>query len=507
MDCASKKIVPGEVVCLLCRSDLKTEAGGSEILEEDPQRNEQLSAERRKRIPRGAFANLNIKIYEGRGLIAADVNIIGQPTSSDPYCVVSLSQEDMREKTTVKPSTLSPVWNEEFDIPVSIPNQNLLIAIIDRDLTSRDDEIGYVEIPLDRLPNGKPVTGWIPVVFYKRTLTTLEGTESIKVTQDVRIPAGAIRVSLTLDFKPESQLLAYVKGAVNAPKVPPHKVPFNINNIYGPAMMILDLGYTRLLGPIIDKVTYVLSWEDYAVSFVALVTWILAARYYEYWPSMFCFFLNLLMIRNSVISRYKTRRLAAAAPQTPPKSPIRSPTKSIIKSPILSAKKSLTGLIKSGTFTSVQPETPESPVSTMEGEIQEVTLGKFVGTMSSMMPGWIKEMIKEFQPLVRQIADFLALAFEIMDGRNWLSLPTFILFALSGIILLYVPIMHFVITIGAAVLVFSSPVADVCRGVWAYASRPAPHASIDAFGMSVEFNNGCMSKHAAARSDSAKKSL
>jgi len=89
----------------------------------------------------------------------------------------------------------------------------MIISALDRDITSRDDEIGFFEIPLDRLPNGKPLTGWVPLILYKKAFTELQvptaGLRNLKVMEELPIPAGAIRVSITLDIGRRARLLRW----------------------------------------------------------------------------------------------------------------------------------------------------------------------------------------------------------------------------------------------------------------------------------------------------------
>jgi len=55
-------------------------------------------------------ANLNVLILEARDLKPMDFN-----GKSDPYCVLTLNGQQ-KQKTTFKPDTLDPIWNEEFNL-------------------------------------------------------------------------------------------------------------------------------------------------------------------------------------------------------------------------------------------------------------------------------------------------------------------------------------------------------------------------------------------------------
>lgn len=102
---------------------------------------------------------LKVTIVEARKLKAADV------ITSDPYVKLVLiresngKEENTKLKTDIKPSTLSPKWkNQEFflgntEITSLTDKKALLLRVMDHDLTSLDDPLGYVmlEFYRDRL--------------------------------------------------------------------------------------------------------------------------------------------------------------------------------------------------------------------------------------------------------------------------------------------------------------------------------------------------------------------
>jgi hypothetical protein len=267
----------------------------------------ELSRKRKELIPQQCYANLHIKIIEARGLIAADSNILGKPTTSDPYCVITLTREKTRRVTNYKDSTLSPVWNEEFDVPIRFPNQSLVIKVFDRDVTSKDDEMGYIEIPISSLPNGREICGWAPLLYYEKVdpdkiLEVAKGTDLISGTSRIPVPAGSVRVSITLDFKIPQELFAYIRSAVAIP--PTKKSQFNVNALYGPGMLVVDLLWWRLGQPVLGIVMYVLYWENFLVSLFSLILWVPIALNMEYWPSGFFFLMDAIMVRNLMRRKY-----------------------------------------------------------------------------------------------------------------------------------------------------------------------------------------------------------
>eukprot|EP00339_Tiarina_fusa_P008961 CAMPEP_0117029572 /NCGR_PEP_ID=MMETSP0472-20121206/21401_1 /TAXON_ID=693140 ORGANISM="Tiarina fusus, Strain LIS" /NCGR_SAMPLE_ID=MMETSP0472 /ASSEMBLY_ACC=CAM_ASM_000603 /LENGTH=802 /DNA_ID=CAMNT_0004737373 /DNA_START=45 /DNA_END=2453 /DNA_ORIENTATION=+ len=104
---------------------------------------------------------LRIGLIEGSDLVAADVC-----GTSDPYCVFTIGDPTAKklpkQKSSVIPYTLNPVWNESF---VSEANTTdiLTINVYDKDAVGSDDFLGRIQLPLDTLMCGKTVEQWIPL--------------------------------------------------------------------------------------------------------------------------------------------------------------------------------------------------------------------------------------------------------------------------------------------------------------------------------------------------------
>ncbi|RUS77875.1 hypothetical protein EGW08_014349, partial [Elysia chlorotica] len=92
---------------------------------------------------------IRITVIEAKDLVAEDISIIGKGTS-DPYVVLRVGSKSV--KTTVKDKTLSPVWNETFEMIVdSADGQLLYIEVFDDDQGSKDDELGRTSMDLSIL--------------------------------------------------------------------------------------------------------------------------------------------------------------------------------------------------------------------------------------------------------------------------------------------------------------------------------------------------------------------
>ncbi|XP_022235811.1 synaptotagmin-6-like isoform X1 [Limulus polyphemus] len=120
---------------------------------------------------------LTVTIMKARSLKAMDIT-----GSSDPYVKVSLICQGKRikkKKTTVKKSTLNPVYNEAlvFDVPAdNIEDVNLLIKVIDYDRVGANEMLGCCAIGNQCIGLGRdhwlkmldtprhPVAQWYPLV-------------------------------------------------------------------------------------------------------------------------------------------------------------------------------------------------------------------------------------------------------------------------------------------------------------------------------------------------------
>jgi hypothetical protein len=513
-ECASKKVIDGQIVCQVCQKarGLKKKTDDPSSVVEEPDSpilsQSDLSRKRKQLIPQQCYANLHIKIVEARGLIAADTNILGKPTTSDPYCVVTLTREKTRRVTNYVNSTLSPVWNEEFDIPIRFPNQNLVIKVFDRDVTSKDDEMGFIEIPISSLPNGREINGWAPLLYYEKVdpnklVEVVPGTDFSSGSSRIPVPAGSVRVSITLDFKIHQELFAYIRSAVAIP--PTKKSQFNVNALYGPGMLVVDLLWWRLGQPILGIIMYVLYWENFLVSLFSLILWIPIAMNMEYWPSGFFFLMDAIMVRN--LMRRKYQALADAedptitddSPEVAPSTPTRKSAsrKSIMTESQMNKLKVLSSATKNLNHVE-ETVTPKKPEKKSDAVPEEMSLGSFVGTMSMMAPGWVKEYAAYYQPLLRMVADYLILLLGVMEMSSPLSIPLLVIFAGLGISLLYVQFKLFVMVVGGFVLFFFSPFMSIFYGVVYYITRPWPNKTPEQFGMSVEFDKDFMSVAANA---------
>ena len=104
--------------------------------------------ELKNRLPDGV---LRIKVVEGSDLEAKDIKFLGNSGSSDPYVTLTIGAEKF--STSIKQSTLNPVWNETFELLVEESrNRKVDVTVFDRDrLPSRDESLGKQSWSLGKL--------------------------------------------------------------------------------------------------------------------------------------------------------------------------------------------------------------------------------------------------------------------------------------------------------------------------------------------------------------------
>ena len=86
---------------------------------------------------------------------------------NDTYVQVYLLPGNHKElKTKTQMNNKNPVFGDtfRFQLPVSsIPNKTIVLHVMDYDKFTRDDKLGEVQIPLNRLDLSKVVQEWRPL--------------------------------------------------------------------------------------------------------------------------------------------------------------------------------------------------------------------------------------------------------------------------------------------------------------------------------------------------------
>jgi len=109
--------------------------------------------------PPGGVGKLKVNIGDCSGLDDADFT-----GTTDPYAYVQIDGCDAQQ-TEKKEGTINPDWNQDLFFEVENPLTKIVkITIYDDDTFSRDDKIGYCEVPLNELKVG---AGEVP---YEKTV-------------------------------------------------------------------------------------------------------------------------------------------------------------------------------------------------------------------------------------------------------------------------------------------------------------------------------------------------
>ena len=99
---------------------------------------------------------LHIKVVE-----AADVPKMDTAGKSDPFVQLSLSTTSQKWKTKSKNNTSTPVWNEQFTLPITTKLDDILtVELYDKDDVSKSDIISKVVIQVNKIPQGKVNDSW-----------------------------------------------------------------------------------------------------------------------------------------------------------------------------------------------------------------------------------------------------------------------------------------------------------------------------------------------------------
>ncbi|CAL8471597.1 g11139 [Coccomyxa elongata] len=91
---------------------------------------------------------LEVHLKSATGLPARDLW-----GSSDPYAVVTVGESAGRSRVIDR--NLNPVWDEKFQLYVRDPEkQRLIIKVLDKDMFTADDSLGFTLLPVSKLVDG-----------------------------------------------------------------------------------------------------------------------------------------------------------------------------------------------------------------------------------------------------------------------------------------------------------------------------------------------------------------
>jgi hypothetical protein len=68
------------------------------------------------------------------------------------------------QKTHKKKETLSPEWNETFEMSAKSQDKDVVkFSVLDHDLIGSDETLGFAELPITNLIQGLEWLGWLPL--------------------------------------------------------------------------------------------------------------------------------------------------------------------------------------------------------------------------------------------------------------------------------------------------------------------------------------------------------
>ncbi|KAK6970183.1 extended synaptotagmin-2-like isoform X2 [Biomphalaria glabrata] len=109
-------------------------------------------------LPQGV---IRVKILEAKDLKKADIGFTGKG-KSDPYVVIRVGAKEV--KTKVISNTVTPVWNQTFEMIVDAADGQLLyLDVFDEDPGSKDDDLGRVNMDLSKLRENSFADEWLPL--------------------------------------------------------------------------------------------------------------------------------------------------------------------------------------------------------------------------------------------------------------------------------------------------------------------------------------------------------
>eukprot|EP00437_Effrenium_voratum_P019755 CAMPEP_0181454416 /NCGR_PEP_ID=MMETSP1110-20121109/30226_1 /TAXON_ID=174948 /ORGANISM="Symbiodinium sp., Strain CCMP421" /LENGTH=577 /DNA_ID=CAMNT_0023578759 /DNA_START=42 /DNA_END=1775 /DNA_ORIENTATION=+ len=389
--------------------------------------------------PQREFATLEVRVIEAKGLLAADFNLVTKK-SSDPYCLLHVGHGVQVQTRTVS-ATLEPRWDTTIAFRISRADAILHLQVWDEDTATKDDAIGFVDLPLSRVPvSGEPLRGWVPLNLPEAQ--PLPG-EYFTPTKG----AGAVLLEVQLlDVQSRTHLYACVSPLPPVPLPPPH---FDIDAVYGPAMHLVDLIWTRFVSPILFWLLDLIFWTSPKRSLIALFLWNFGARYFvQHYPAFLplglaCFMLSFRAQKDeSEVVSDATRRPTLLRKQTAP-----------------------------AILEDAPVESESAPALTRQdshADYDEAQLGSAVQRLCFVLPSSVKELCRGFQPLLRTSADAAQMVHDIFVWDHDASPAVAAVLLLSSLVCEVLRFDILLMVIGSGALLACSPLPTALSGCISY---------------------------------------
>lgn len=367
------------------------------------------------------FGYIEIDIIKAIGLRASDRNLLGQHTSSDPYCIIKLENQSFRTKTIYY--TLNPEWMETFKIWIRSPPTKLVIEVWDEDNMSKDDFLGQVVLDMTQLWKDKK--GYFRLL--KRDGSVIQG--------------GGLKMRLSRTTKHYTREFW---GHILQPRAEaePVELPvFNVDEIYMHGMIIADIWYFGCVCQTLEWISYVLHWKDVRLSFAVMLVYVTLCLNSRFLPS-FCL-ASLAVLHLRMRSQRKPGRVN---------------------------KKDLWKTSKNKMH-AVAALNAHKKIHKDDSEIEEKHLGAVVRRFANMLPGWVRTSIHPMQPITIMISEVSQDLHLIYFWNHPLSFQANIGLWVASCLFCLVPTLMFAI-IGVVVLLLHTPVMTACLGIVQYFRPP-----------------------------------
>ena len=250
---------------------------------------------------------LDVTIVGASNLIAVEGHLVGH-SSSDPYCLCSLDDQDQLIQTPVVSRNIHPKWDFPTTLFVKNAASLLHLTVMNKGNDSRinlqqldinlhkhkDLPLGRLVIPLSALPYNQTIEGWFALLPPEHPIdaTTVDTT----TTDDAALPSttsttsttssppsehcGRIMLRLHYETTKHAQFYAGFQPPPPIPVAPP--LPFSADQCYVSLMRCLEY-----LWPILDVVWNLMDiqhWTSPVRSCCFLIGWYYICVYYQYVP-------------------------------------------------------------------------------------------------------------------------------------------------------------------------------------------------------------------------------
>eukprot|EP00440_Ansanella_granifera_P005377 gb/GFBE01005834.1/.p1 GENE.gb/GFBE01005834.1/~~gb/GFBE01005834.1/.p1 ORF type:complete len:609 (+),score=86.73 gb/GFBE01005834.1/:1-1827(+) len=404
---------------------------------------------------RREFATLQVSVIEAKGLLAADYSVVAKK-SSDPYCVLRAGYGPPVRTRTIG-ATLEPRWDARVAFHLSRTDAVLRLEVWDEDAVGADDAIGFLELPLSAVPAGQPFRGWVPLCLPEAE--ALPGEEAKGPAQG----AGAVLLEVhVVQTRWRSHLLNFVSPLPAPPKPLPR---FDIDAVYGPAMHIVDLIWSRFISPVLFWILGIILWNNPMHSLMALVAWNFGAKYLlVHYPAFGPLGLALYMLS------YRFYPLSASNATTSEAKPAKQDS----SRPKLAKQKTCPASLgddsqEGAAAAAGTPASKAEEASPKENhDYDEAQLGGAVQRLCMVLPTSLKDTCRGYQPTLRTVADGLQMVHDIFVWDHAASPAVFGAMLAFALLCEVLRIDVLLVVLGSTIMFVTSPLLPALAGLLAY---------------------------------------